>query len=309
MNKIVNQDEFMSFEKSHFESNPPGILISANSNVAYKIYLITIDRTSPLSNSIHHGVSDMSKLTGIDYIWDAPAQIDVDAQIQTLRNAIQNGANAIMLEVVDPVLECRAIEGAKALGVKIIYVNAPANEEGIITLATDNYQSGERAGQSMLYELRARGIKSGSIGIIAVNQTTPTTMAREKGFRSVMNTDGRFQILSSKYTNDNVVLSQWSAHSQILMYPDLVGLLGLSAATTLGVGRAIKISEKSLIGIGFETNKAIQALINHSYLQAVLLENPYTMGYLGMAETIAALSHFQTGPDFLDTGTSIKSNY
>lgn len=247
----------------------------------------------------------MSMLTGFDYIWDSPSHSDASAQIQTLHHAIQSGANAVMLEVVDPILECGIIEDAKALGIKIIYINSPANETGIITLATDNYQSGICAGQSMLYELNTRRITSGCIGIITVNQITPTTMSREKGFRSVMNADGRFQILSAEYTNDNIVLSQWHAHSMINTYADLVGVLGTSAATTYGIGRAIQESQKNMIGIGFEINKSIQKLINQGYLQAVMLENPYTMGYLGMAETIAALHRFNTGPQLLNTSTSI----
>lgn len=296
----------MSLKKIRFESKPPGILVSACS-IKHKIYLITADDTSPFSKAINQGVYDMSTLTGFDYIWDAPSHSEVSAQIQTLQHAIQNNANAIMLEAVDPILESGSIEDAKAHGIKIIYINSPANETGIITLATDNYQSGICAGQCMLYELNARGITGGSIGIITVNQITPTTMAREKGFRSVMNADGRFQILSSQFTNDNLVLSQWSTHSLITMYHDLVGLLGTSAVTTLGIGRTIKESQKNMIGIGFEINKAIQDLINQGYLQVVLLQNPYTMGYLGMAQTIAALQRFDTGPVLLNTGTSIAS--
>lgn len=297
----------MPFPKLGFESTPPGILISANTKVTYKIYLVTIDNTSPFAHAINQGVSDMSKLTGFDYIWEAPAINDVEAQIQILQNVIQRGANAIMLEVIDPILECSIVEDAKALGVKIIYVNIPANEKGIISLTTNDEESGKRAGESMIHELDVKGISSGSIGIVSTNQITPTSAAREKGFRSVMNADGRFQILDSSYTNDNIVLSNWSARSLISMYPDLIGLLGISAVTTYAVGRAIRSSHKTLIGIGFETNKAIQELINLGYLQAVMLQNPYSMGYLGMAETIAALHHYRTGPEILNTGTNVET--
>jgi hypothetical protein len=50
----------MHFQTLPFESNPQGKLISTNANVAYKIYLVTIDNASSFTNAINQGVSDMS---------------------------------------------------------------------------------------------------------------------------------------------------------------------------------------------------------------------------------------------------------
>jgi ribose transport system substrate-binding protein len=36
-----------------------------------------------------------------------------------------------------------------------------------------------------------------------------------------------------------------------------------------------------------------------------IAQNPYTMGYLGMAEALAALKGYDTGPQFINTGVSI----
>lgn len=277
--------------------------------VNYKIYLITMDKTIQFYQIVNQGVSDMSKLTNIDYIWDAPLKRDVDEQIAIIRNVAKNGADAIILAAIDPVKVSSAVEDAKALGVKVIYVDSPANEAGIVTLATDNYRAGVSAGESMISELDNSGIKSGSIGIVSVSLTTSTTLEREKGFRTAIEADGRFELLATKYSGNNRVIAQWSARSFLSDNPSLAGLFGTDEATTIAVGSAIQNTVQTVIGIGFDLTEKIQEYINQGYLKAVMVQNPYTMGYLGMAETIAAVKGYSTGPDFLNTGITVRTKY
>ncbi|MHB8130554.1 MAG: substrate-binding domain-containing protein [Mobilitalea sp.] len=275
----------------------------------YKVYLITMEKTSQYWYILDQGASDMAKLLGVTYIWDAPQKRIVDEQIEIIRNAVKNGANALMIAASDPVKVSGAIEDAKAVGVKIIYVDAPAYEKGIITFATDNYSAGVTAGQTMILELESIGIKTGSIGIIGVTLENETTMDREEGFKSVIEADGRFKLLNTQYANGDSVLAQSQAEAFIADNSDLVGIFGTNEDTTIGVGNTIKVSKKEIIGIGFDLTGTIQELIDEGYLKAVMVQNPYVMGYLGMGSTIAALKGFDTGPPFINTGVSIRTKY
>lgn len=275
----------------------------------YKIYLITMDKISQFWYFVNHGVSDMAKLLDIRYVWEAPQTRNVDEQIDIIKNAVNNGANAIMLAAIDPVIETSAVEDAKALGVKIIYVDSPTNEECIVTLATDNYSAGITAGQTMITELEAQGIQRGSIGIVGVDLETATNINRENGFRSVIEANGRFKLLNTQYTGGNKIIAQSAAHGFIAGNSDLVGLYGTNEDTTIGVGNAIKTSNQLIIGIGFDITEEIQEFINQGYLKAVMVQNPYTMGYLGLAETMAALNNFDTGPVFINTGINVRTRY
>lgn len=272
-----------------------------------KIYLITMDKSIQYWTLINQGVSDMSHLTGIGYIWDAPIKRDVQEQIQIIENSVEAGAQAIMLTAIDPILVSRAVEDAKALGIKIIYLDSPANEPAIITLATDNYGAGVSAAESMLDELNNQGIKSGSIGILGASLTMPTTTDREKGFRATFQAYPQFPILTTLYTNDNPVLAQWAARAFQNDNPDLVGLFATDEMTTTAIGNEIQNSQSSVVGIGFDLTERIRELLLLGYLKAVLVQNPYTMGYLGMAETIAAIRGYPTGPSFLNTGVTVHT--
>jgi len=288
---------------SKYQDN--AVSTSAYLNRYYKVYLITMDKTDEFWYPLNQGATDMAALLGVTYVWDAPEIKDNAKQIEVLNKAVANGADAILLSANDPVKISTAIEDAKAKGVQIIYVDSPAYEEARITLSTDNYDAGKTAGKTMLTELGAYGIKSGSIGIVGLNTVANATMNRELGFREVLEADGRFTLLDSKYENGDPIASQEAATSIISENPNLVGLFGSNEGSTVGVGNAIEANNNKIIGIGFDKSDTILKLIEDGSLKAVLVQNPYTMGYLGMAEAIAALKGYNTGPPTIDTGVSV----
>jgi ribose transport system substrate-binding protein len=277
-------------------------------NKYLKVYLITMDKMDQYWYSVNQGAEDMAELLGITYQWEAPEKKDVDEQIEILNRAVDDGADVILLAATDPVRISSAVEDAKARGVKMIYVDSPANEEAMITLATNNFDAGVTAGETMISELGAVGIQSGSIGIIGVNTVTASTINREIGFREAMEADGKFTVLDTVYANGDPVASEELAASLIANNPDLVGLFGTNEGSTVGVGNAIKNNNPKVIGIGFDKSDAILNLVRNESLRAVVAQNPYTMGFLGMAEAAAALKGYDTGPPNLNTGVSIITN-
>jgi len=134
-------------------------------------------------------------------------------------------------------------------------------------------------------------------------------MNREKGFRDAIKKDGEYTILDTRYTTGDITMTQEAAEAFIKENPNLVGLFGTSETTTIGVGNAIKASNKNIVGIGFDITKTIQEMIDAGYIKAVMVQNPYTMGYLGMAEAFAALNGYNTGPPFLNTGVKVRTQY
>lgn len=275
----------------------------------YKIYLITMDKEDQFWYIMNQGALDMASMLGVTYIWDAPQERIVREQIDVFNRAVEVGADAIMLAASDPREISRAVEDAKANGVKMIYVDAPANEEGIITLATDNYNAGKIAGETMLSELMELGIRAGSIGIIGVTPENITTLDRERGFRDAISQNEQFTVLDTRFSNGDPQLSQEFAETYIEENPGLVGLFGTNEGSTVGVGNAIAAQNNNIVGIGFDLTKETQKLINKDALNAIMVQNPYTMGYLGMASAVAAVKGFNTGPPFIDTGVSILTKY
>lgn len=277
---------------------------TGSSESAKTVYLITMDKMDQHWVMVDSGAKSMATGLGLNYKWDAPDVKDNAKQIEAVNNAVADNADLILLAANDPQAISEAVKNAKAKGVKIIYVDSPADEPAIATLSTNNYQAGVLAGQTMIDELKAAGKNSGKIGIIGVNTATNSTMSRENGFKSVLEAAG-YTILTTEYKDGDAAASQEAAYGFIVGNDDLVGLYGTNEGSTVGVGNAIKASGKGIIGIGFDKSDAIQGLLNDGSLKAAMAQNPYTMGYLGVAQAYAALNDLSTGPAVIDTGVAV----
>jgi ribose transport system substrate-binding protein len=270
----------------------------------YKIYLITPDKDRQIFKDINQGASDMAKAIGVNYIWETPAVRSAKEQIQVIRKSVNDGVNALIIVADDAKRISGAVEDAKARGVKIIYVDQPAFEEAITTLSTDDYAAGLLEGETMLSELGKQGIQNGSIGIITVKDK-PNYTLRVEGIRKAMEKNANFTILDIAFADDNVTSSEETANRLISENKDLVGLIGVSESMSEGIGNAIKADNNRIIGVGFDISDKLLQLYNEGSLKALMVQNSYTMGYLGMAEAVAAIMGHDTGPNYFDTGISV----
>lgn len=288
------------------QKNTKNVAYTTFSNISlYKVYLITTDKGYQYWNILNKGASDMAVASGIKYFWEAPTERNTNKQIEIINNAVESGANALLVAADDPKLISGPVEDAKAKGVKVIYVDSPAYEEAVTTIATDNYEAGVLAGQTMISLLDRQGINSGSIGIINLTEKANTKI-REEGFKDTLQKDARFTVLDTIYTeSDNPEVTQKAAERIINENKDLVALFGTSEGTSLGVGYAIQANDNKYIGLGFDKTDDMMKLLNSGSLKAIINQNPYTMGYLGMAEAIAAIFGKNTGPEFINTGASV----
>ena len=268
------------------------------------VYLITMDKMDQHWVKVDEGAKTMAAALGLKYKWDAPDVKDNAKQIEAVNNAVADKANLILLAANDPKAISAAVKNAQSKGVKIIYVDSGADVPAVATLSTNNFQAGALAGKTMVDELKAAGKSAGKIGIVSVNTATNSTMERENGFRGVVSAAG-YTILTTEYKDGDAAASQEAATGFISGNGDLVGLYGANEGSTVGVGNAIKASGKPIIGIGFDKSDAILGLLKGGSLKAAMAQNPYTMGYLGVAQAYAALADLSTGPAVIDTGVSV----
>ena len=284
-------------------------IMTVQSEKRYQVQLITADKGAQYWGAMNQGAADMAILTDANYRWEAPAKRNVERQIELIHNAVEQGAEALLVAADDPVLISSAIEEAKNKGVKIIYVDTPADEEPITTLSTDNYKAGVKAGRVMLTILEETGRKVGSVGIITLTSKTNTKL-REDGFRDILEQDGRYKLLETVVTEtDDPVVAQKAAERLINENQDLVALFGTSEGISIGVGKANKSANNRYAGVGFDKSDALLKLLHEGSINAVIAQNPYTMGYLGMAQALAAIQGRDTGPKYIDTGVSVLVNY
>lgn len=268
-----------------------------------QIALITMDSIDQHWVTLNEGAQKAAAELGVTVTFMAPNTKDDAQQIEQVNNAVAGGYQAIIVAANGPDAISSALKEAASQGVKIVYVDSPANVKAEATFSTDNKAAGKTAGETMLAKLTEMGITSGSIGIINVNAATDSCVMREEGFRSAFEGTG-FTLLETQYGEGDAAKSQSIAENYITQ--GVVGIFGCNEGSTTGAGNAIKASGSSeIVGVGFDKSDAILGLIGDGYLLATMAQNPDVMGYEGVKAAVAAIGGESLGGAVTDTGVSV----
>ncbi|MEY8389355.1 ABC transporter substrate-binding protein [Oscillospiraceae bacterium 38-13] len=267
------------------------------------IALITMDSIDQHWITLNEGAQKAVGELGVNVQFMSPNTKDDAQQIECVNNAVSAGAKAIIVAANGPDAISSALKEAKDKGVKIVYVDSPANVDAEATFSTDNKAAGRTAGEEMLKALNARGVTSGKVGIINVNAATYSCVAREEGFRSAFEGSG-FELLETQYGEGDAAKSQSIAENYITQ--GVVGIFGCNEGSTTGAGNAIKAAGKAdIVGVGFDKSDAILGLISDGHLLATMAQNPDVMGSSGVEACVQALEGASLNGAVTDTGVSV----
>ena len=270
---------------------------------AWKIALITMDSIDQHWVTLNEGAQAEAEKLGVTVTFMSPNTKDDAQQIECVNNAVAGGYQAIVVAANGPDAISSALKEAVSAGVKLVYVDSPANVDAEATFSTDNEAAGKTAGEEMIKALEAAGITSGKIGIVNVNAATDSTVKREKGFRSAFEGKG-YELMETQYGEGDAAKSQTIAENYITQ--GVVGIFGCNEGSTTGTGNAIKASgNANIIGVGFDKSDAIMNLINDGYLLCTMAQHPDVMGEDGVKAAVAALEGQDQGGKVTDTGVSV----
>lgn len=267
-----------------------------------KIALITMDSIDQHWVTLNEGAQAEAKAQGVTVDYMAPNTKDDAQQIECVNNAIAGGYQAIIIAANGPDAISGTLKEAKEAGIKIIYVDSPANVEAEATFSTNNVAGGESAGEELKKALEDKGISSGKVGVINTNAASQSTFDRESGFRSAFEgTD--FEVIETQYSEGDAAKSQSIAENYITQ--GVVGIFGANEGCTVGTGNAIKASGgDSVLGVGFDKSDTIINLVNDGYLVCTMAQNPDVMGAEGVKAAIKAVNGEDLGGEVTDTGVS-----
>ena len=252
---------------------------------------------------MNEGAQEEAKAKGVTVDFMSPDTKDDSKQIECVNNAVAGGYDAIMVAANGPDAISGALQEAIAAGVKIVYVDSPANVEAEATFSTDNEAAGKTAGEQMIQALQDKGITSGDIGVISVNASTDSTVNRDNGFRSAF--DGTdYNLLETQMCDGDAAKAQSIAENFITQ--GVVGIFGTNEGSTTGTGNAIKASGNSdIVGVGFDKSDSIKDLIKDGYLLCTMAQNPDIMGKDGVDACIDAINGKDLGGKVTDTGVTV----
>ena len=116
----------------------------------YKIALITMDSIDQHWVNLNKGAQEAAKRDGVTVDFMSPDTKDDSKQIECVNNAVAGGYDAIMIAANGPDAISGSLKEAIDKGIKLVYVDSPANVDAEASFSTNNKEGGKSAGEEIL---------------------------------------------------------------------------------------------------------------------------------------------------------------
>jgi len=230
---------------------------------------------------------------------------DYEAQNRMIAEAVEAGAEAIVFSAIDYEKNTAAIDAAAQAGTKIVSIDSGVGSSHVSTyIGTDNYAAGQMAAQAAL-----EGVEGPLyVGVVNYDEGTANGQERESGAADALAGSGRAGIAAVVNTLTEAAQARTDAAALLKAHPEINVLMAFNEPTSVGAAQAVKdlgLADE-IFFVGFDSNVITIDGLQDGWVDALIVQNPYAMGYLGVERAYQLISGQDAQPEpMVDTSTRI----
>ncbi len=231
---------------------------------------------------------------------------DYSTQNEMIENAVSRKAGVIILSAIDYEKNAPAVQKAIDSGIKIITVDSDVNVKGKeLFIGTDNQAAGEKAAKQVV--ALCKGEKSINIGIVNYGENTENGKGRLQGFTDYIDKIENAKIVDTVHIASNAQSATAGAKKLLEKNKDINVLIGFNEWSTLGAGYAIKALglKDKVYCVGFDSNVNCVNMLENGEIDALIVQNPFSMGYLSVSKASEILSGQKQSDKTIETDTYV----
>lgn len=259
-------------------------LLRENKDSSGKPYIAMITKSteSAFWKSVFSGAGAAATEYNLQLSCDGPgSEEDHQTQNQLIETAVEEGAEVIIFSAVDYNANSEAINRAAGQGVKIVVIDSDVNSSQVsCRIGTDNHKAGRMAGDAVLDTLEEELY----IGIVNHDINSANGQQREEGFRERVLADSRVKQMYTINVASTTEEARAGARKLLEENPKINAVVTFNEWTSLGVGWAIRdlnLADQTQV-VAFDSNVISVGMLETGEVDALIVQNPYAMGYLGV---------------------------
>lgn len=272
----------------------------------YKVYLVIKSMNTEFWQAAIAGANAASAEYNVSLTVLGPeTEEDYQAQNEYIAQAVAAGADALVFSAISYEENAAAVDAAAAQGVRIVVIDSDVASDSVsVRIGTDNVEAGRKAAGAAL----DTDWETLVVGIVNYDLASRNGQERETGLREVLETDPRVRDIYTINVLTTPEAAQAGSEQLLARHPEINVLVGLNeplavgtaqAVDALGVGGEVRM-------VGFDTNVRCIDLMRSGAVAALIVQNPYAMGYLGVEaawELMEGRSYDRY--ELIDTATTI----
>lgn len=274
--------------------------------VRHSVALIVKSTDSEFFLSVFAGARAAATEYNLDLTITGPeTEEDYETQNWMIDQAVEDGAEAIVFSAIGYEENAAAIDAAAESGLRIVSIDSGVGSEHVSTyIGTDNYAAGQMAARAALE--RVEGPLR--IGIVNYNEGTANGQERVQGALDALEESGRTRIAAVITTLVDAPRAQTDTVALLLAHPEINVLMAFNEPTSVGAARAVQTLDRGedIFLVGFDSNVVTIDGLQDGCVDALIVQNPYAMGYLGVESAYKLLTGQGGGLEsIVDTSTQI----
>jgi ribose transport system substrate-binding protein len=254
--------------------------------------------------SMQCGAQAEAAKLGVTVKTQGAQKFDPTLQKPILDSIVSSKPDALLVAPTDTTAMQQPLADAAAKGVKVVLVDTTVKDPSFATsaIASDN----EGGGKAAFEAIKKLSPKGGKVLIMSVDPGISTTDARAKGFEDAVKADGKFTSLGVQYSHNDPATASQLITAALQKDPDIVGVfaanLFAAEGTATGVRQSGKTAQVKIVGFDAGPNQ-VKAL-KEGTVQALVAQQPGTIGQYGVDMAVAALDGGEVTPK-VQTGFTV----
>jgi ribose transport system substrate-binding protein len=277
---------------------------AAKAEAKYKIAVVPKGTAHAFWKTVEAGAEQAGSELGANILWKGPAEeTDVAGQVAIIEDFINQKVDAIVMAACDAKALVPKVQQAIKAGIPVITIDSGIDpNEALSFVATDNVK-GASEGAKKMAELIG---DEGQIGVIPFVKGAATSDMREKGFVDEIAKHPKIKVVSTLYSQSDAQKGMTAAENMLTGNPKLKGIFAANEPGAVGAAQAVK--QRGMAGkvkiVAFDGAEAEIEGLKDGTIQALIVQNPFKMGYEGVKAAIAAIKK-ETVEKRIDTGVAV----
>ena len=274
----------------------------------HKVAMVVKSTQTDFWRSVFAGAEAAAAEYNVELSTMGPAtEEDYETQNEMIAGAVADGAEALVFSAIDFVENAAAVDAAGQAGVKIVSIDSGVGSDQVSTyIGTDNYAAGRMAAQAALEQVEGPL----TVGLVNYDEGTANGQERERGVLDALEESGRARVAASVNTLVEAGRARTDTADLLRNNPEVNVVVAFNEPTSVGAAQAVEELglEEEIFLVGFDSNVATVEGLQTGSMDALIVQNPYAMGYLGV-ESADRLLTGQVGAlePTVDTSTQIVS--
>jgi ribose transport system substrate-binding protein len=250
------------------------------------------------------GIQAEAKTEGATVTTQGAQKFDPTLQTPILQSVIASKPDAILIAPTDVSAMQQPIAQAKAQGIKVVLVDTTLKDPSVAVSAISSDNSG--GGKAAFDAIKKLAPSGGKVLGVGVQPGISTTDARDKGFADAVKADSKYQYLGVQYSQNDPAKAASIVSAALQKDPDIVGIFASNLFSATGAATGIRQAGKqnSVKIVGFDAGPDQVKALQDGTVQALIAQQPGTIGTDGVQQAIKALKGEPTTPT-IKTGFSI----